>query len=110
MHIDVELPEPDEVLEDGTLQLLERTVKRDGVWRVHLNDPDTNFPSDFHAHNQDARETLDVYTGNVFDPSNRRPTRTLSKKVMRYLYRQLATSGEQNFVSKCAEKHLFPYL
>jgi len=110
MSFEIELPDPDELLEDGSRQLLERTYKRDGIWRVHLNDPDTVFPSDFHAHNQDAPQTLDVYTGEVYDPTTKRLVRTLRKKTMKYLHQQLSSSNEDALKLKCAQAHLFSFL
>jgi hypothetical protein len=60
-----------------------------GPWRVHQNDPDDIFPSDFHAHNIARAETLDIYTGNVYNPVTKQLTRRLSKKHFRQFHRAL---------------------
>ena len=63
-----EIPDFDEITDEGIRMLLEKTVKSNGIWRVHKSDPDCIFPSDFHAHSTDAAETLDLYTGEVYSP------------------------------------------
>ncbi len=67
------------------------SVKMDGDhWRVHQNDPDDNWPSDFHAHNlTHHRETLNCYTGEIFDPTTRQFKRKYSGKQLRCLLNKL---------------------
>jgi len=56
------------ILQEGDVVLIvapivgERTISRGGIWRVYKNDPDTVFPSNFHAHHMEAPEVLDLYT------------------------------------------------
>ena len=85
-------------LEDGDTIILvrasgirgEATVKVAGdIWRIHQNDPDEIFPSNFHAHNEIGSETLDLYTGRVFDPRTKQFKRKLPKKQLDTLYQKL---------------------
>jgi hypothetical protein len=67
----------------------EVTIRRKGVWRIHKYDADTNWPSDFHAHNVDApAEVLDLYTGNVFDKRSRRLIRRLRSRDLEFIRSQ----------------------
>ena len=78
------------------------TVKSDGnVWRVHPNDKDGNFPSDFHAHNIENGQVLDIYTGDIYDPGSKQILRKLSKTVMLTLYNKLKNRGNKIITAKC---------
>lgn len=67
----------------------EKTVKLNNeVWRKHANDQD-QWPSGNHAHNQDAREVLDLDTGQIYDARTRKPTRRLKEKVLTRLSEEL---------------------
>ena len=105
-----EIPDFDEITDDGLRMLLEKTVKSNGVWRSHKSDPDCIFPSDFHAHRVDKLETLDIYTGQVFCASSRKHLRTLPKKAMKYIHKAFSTSKEPEFIAKCASKEKFSFL
>jgi hypothetical protein len=58
-------------------------------WLVHQNDPDDVWPSDFHAHNQTRPETLDCYTGEIYDPRSRKRVRKYNLKKLNTLLSQL---------------------
>ena len=62
-------------------------------WAVHKYDPDDIFPSDFHAHDYEHRETLDLYTRNVFDSVTRKSKGRLAKKHFETLLHQLNLAG-----------------
>lgn len=66
------------------------TVRRKGVWRIHKYDADVIFPSDQHAHNMDAPEVLDLYTGAVYDSRTRKYLRKLSKKDLAFIKKSSA--------------------
>lgn len=67
------------------------TIKHHGKWRVHQNDADTIFPSDFHAHRIDKpNEKLDLYTGDVYNTHTNQHSYTLTKKQMNVIYDQLS--------------------
>lgn len=83
--------------------VLEVTVKHNGIWRVHKSDPDTVFPSDFHADRVDAPEKLDLYTGDVYSAVNGNRLRAEPKKAMRFIYRELQKSKE-NRIQGCLQK------
>ena len=53
---------------------------RGDYWLVHQNDPDDNWPSDFHAHNRVRPEVMDCYTGNIFDSRTKRLKRKYRPK------------------------------
>jgi hypothetical protein len=55
---------------------------RGDYWLVHQNDPDDNWPSDFHAHNKVRHETLDCYTGNIYDPRTKQLRRKYRPKQL----------------------------
>ncbi len=67
----------------------ERTIKRNGVWRIHKYDLDTNWPSDLHGHNQNDSEVLDLYTGDIFNPRTHTFVRKLPKSDLEYIRAQL---------------------
>lgn len=65
-------------------------VKMGGdYWLIHQNDPDDNWPSDFHAHNKVRPETLDRYTGNIYDPRTGQLRRKYRRKQLTQLLAKL---------------------
>ena len=90
----------------------EVTIKRSGyLWRVHKADPDDQFPCDFHAHNVSAPETLNLYTGEVYDSRSKTYIRNVPKKIMRDIFRKLSTSNEEEIRNRCVEsKSRFVFL
>ena len=105
-----EIPDFDEITDNGLRMLLEKTVKSNGIWRAHKSDADCVFPSDFHAHRVDEAETLNLYTGEVYCPNTRTLRRTLPKKAMKYIYSVFLKSKEPEFKSKCEKTELFSFL
>ena len=55
---------------------------RGDYWLVHQNDPDDIWPSDFHAHNKVRPETMDCYTGDIFDPRTKQWKRKYRPKQL----------------------------
>jgi hypothetical protein len=56
------------------------TVKYNGnIWRIHINDKD-DFPSNFHAHNIETGEKLDLYNGCVYNPVTKKLIFKVHKK------------------------------
>ena len=100
---EIELPDYREITEDGHRMLLEVTVKHNGKWRVHKIDPDTVFPSDFHADRVDAPEKLDLYTGEVYSAVNRTRLRAEPRKAMRFIYQELLKTKEAR-IQGCLKK------
>jgi hypothetical protein len=107
---EIELPDYRELTEDGRRMVLEVTVRHNGIWRVHKKDPDTVFPSEFHADRVDAAEKLDLYTGEVYSAVNRNRVRAEPKKAMRFIYRELQKSKEERIQSCLQKKAKFTYL
>lgn len=69
----------------------EATIKAGGrVWRVHLNDPDP-FPSDLHAHSRERSETLDLFTGNLYDARTRACIGKIRSRDLEAIWRRLPT-------------------
>jgi sulfur carrier protein ThiS len=64
----------------------EKTVSRDGHWRMHANDPDP-WPSRPHAHNYETNEVLNLETGDIYRARDRgdRRTRKLSARDLAYV-------------------------
>jgi hypothetical protein len=106
------VPPDDDIQEDGTAILKEYTVRHQGIWRVHQQDADDKWPSDFHAHNlDDGREKLDIYTGEVYDIVSREKKYQLKGKAMRYIYAELRDCGNDAIAKKCTnDPDTFPYL
>jgi len=104
------LPDYREITDNGGRILLEVTVKRNGIWRVHKNDPDIVFPSDFHADRVDAPEKLDLYTGEVYSSVNNDYLRAEPKKAMRFIYQELLKSKETRIQEHLKEVNKFTYL
>lgn len=108
--MDITIPDFDEITEDGRRLMLERTIKSNGIWRVHKSDADTIFPSNFHAVNIETGEKLDLYTGEVFNPVSKQLTRKLPKKAMRYVYGELQSCEESEITGKCQNRASFTFL
>jgi hypothetical protein len=78
------------------------TLKRSGkVWRYYKNDADVNFPSNFHAHNVENGELLDLFTGYVYDPKTRKPLGVIPRKDMLAIYSKLKRSKDDIIAAKC---------
>lgn len=83
------------VLKEGDIALYihkikgEIQIKRNGIWIYHMYDKDDNFPSDFHAHNKELPEVLDIYTGNIYDKRTKKIVRKLSDKKLNYIRNQI---------------------
>ena len=58
-------------------------------WQVHQNDPDCIWPSNFHAHNGVHAETLDCYSGNIYNPRTRKFKRKYRPKQLAAVLAQL---------------------
>jgi hypothetical protein len=58
-------------------------------WRIHQNDPDKMWPSDLHAHNQICNETLDLYTGRIYNPETKQFIRKMPRKQLDRLLEKL---------------------
>jgi hypothetical protein len=85
-------------------------IKRDGVWRVHQNDPDKYFPSDFHADRIDKPEKLDLYTGAIYSKSQGKYLRSMNRKVMRQIHSDLKARGKGFLDAKLDNTDKFSYL
>ena len=97
----------DTILKDADLLVLvfpirgEATVRRNGnAWRIHANDQDDIFPSDFHAHNIETGEILDLRTGLLYNPRTRQPLAALHRKDFFAILSKLKESKEQSISSK----------
>jgi hypothetical protein len=109
--IDITLPDFSEITESGQRLLLEKTVKHNGIWRIHKSDPDDIFPSDPHGDRVDESEKLDLYNGNVYSLPDRIHVRTLPKKAMKYIYKEIMKCKEVEITSKLtANQSLITYL
>lgn len=88
------------------------TLRRNGkVWRFHKTDADVHFPSDFHVHNIENGERLDMFTGYVYDPRTRQPIGVLPRKDMRAIYAKLKSSKDIAISAKCDDNPArFSYL
>lgn len=92
--IEFELPDFAEITPEGFRMLLEKTVKHNGIWRIHKNDPDDIFPSDPHADRQDELEKLDLFNGKVYNKITKEHIYTLPKKAMKYIYQEIMNCKE----------------
>lgn len=118
IYINGERQSPEAVLEEGDILGLffpirgEVTLKRRGQkWRVHKADVDDQFPSDFHAHNVGAPETLNLYTGEVYDARSKKHLRRLPKKIMQDIFNRLSECAEDEIRGKCIlNKERFTFL
>jgi len=110
LYEEIELPDYREIIEDGRRMLVEGTVKHNGIWRIHKSDPDTVFPSDFHADRVDAPEKLDLYTGEVYSAINGKRLRAEPKKAMRFIYRELQKSKEDRIQGCLRKTDKFTYV
>jgi hypothetical protein len=110
-YFEFELPDEREITPDGQQLLLEVTVRKRGIWRIHPNDPDIVFPSDPHADRIDAPEKLDLYTGEVFDKNTKKHLYKLTRKDMRFIYNKIMNSKEELIKDKLlARKSEITYL
>lgn len=100
MYLEFDIPDFSEITPDGKRMLLERVVKKNGIWKIHKNDPDDIFPSDPHADRVDEPEKLNLYTGDVYSKINKQHLYTLPKKVMKYIYNELMRSKEDTIKNK----------
>jgi hypothetical protein len=95
IHVNDQLCTISTVLKDGDFLVLtfpirgEATVRRDGKWRIHANDSDDLFPSDFHAHHLETGEKLDLYTGYLYDPTTNKLLYALERKKWIYILGEL---------------------
>jgi len=109
--IEIQLPDFLEIIETGQGLLLEKTVRHNGIWRFHKCDPDDIFPSDPHGDRVDEPEKLNIYNGFVYSMPNKTHIRTLPKKAMIYICKQLLTSKEDELKNKIKEnKSLITYM
>lgn len=58
------------------------------VWSIHYNDPDP-FPSNFHVHDKENGDKLDLYTGNKYNKL-RQFIRKIKKKELIGLLKELS--------------------
>jgi hypothetical protein len=108
--LEINLPADEEITTSGQRLFLEKTVRHQGVWRVHKSDPDKVFPSDFHADRVDGAEKLDLYTGQVYSKSNKQLLYSLSKASMRFIFKELMGSKELEIQTKLADESRFGFL
>ncbi len=85
-------------------------IKRGGVWRIHKNDPDKHFPSDFHADRVDKPEKLDLYTGAIYSKKHGQHLRSMSRKDMCRIHSELKACGRDFLDAKLASADKFTYL
>lgn len=108
--VKITLPLEQYILDNGMERLIEVVVKNRGVWEVHLSDADP-WPSEPHAHNLEAKEKLDLITGNVYDPTTRKFLYKMSDKTMRYFFKNLTKNDKSPIAQKLiAQKNLISYL
>jgi len=103
--IEFELPDFDEITPDGLRMLLEKTVKHNGIWRIHKNDPDDIFPSDPHADRQDEPEKLNLFNGYVYHKKTKEHLYTLPKKAMKFIYQEIMNCKEALIKDKLTANH-----
>ena len=84
--------------------------KHHGKWRIHKNDPDKHFPSDFHADRVDAPEKLDLYTGDIYSRTTKEKTGRLKDKKMREVFTDLQNRGEAFLDEKLCQREKFSFL
>lgn len=113
-YLEIVLPHSDHVRDDGRVLEIAVTIKNSGknsgIWRVHAYDPDEFFPSNFHAHNAEEPEVLDIYTGRVYSKVNKKELRSIPPKVMRVMYDELIRRGKDTIQEKLSNKENFIYL
>lgn len=70
---EIEEVKPNQALFDKDILILAIRMKGEAdikclgrVWRVHKNDPDKLRPSDFHLHDLENGDKLDLYTGELY--------------------------------------------
>lgn len=96
----------DAILKDKDIIIYARTIRGAATfsihgkrWRIHKTDKD-NFPSDFHIHNCNEREKLDLKTGIIFSTTTKQPIRRLPNKELIILLNKLSKSKEEEFNKK----------
>ncbi|MBK9018312.1 MAG: hypothetical protein IPM82_32060 [Saprospiraceae bacterium] len=99
-----QIPDFDEITEDGRQLLLEKIVKHNGVWKINKYDADDIFPSDPHADRVDKPEKLDLYTGKVYSKINKQHLYTLPPKAMKFIYKQIMMCKEDEIKNKLKRK------
>jgi hypothetical protein len=97
-------------IELGKFMSIAVEFKHHGKWRIHKNDPDKNFPSDFHADRVDEAEKLNLYTGDVYSKITKQKTGHVKDKQMRKIYTDLERRGESFLDDKLCHKEKFSYL
>ncbi len=107
---EVFIPDFQEILDDGRRMSIAIQVKHNGKWRVHKNDADKNFPSDFHADRIDEPEKLNLYNGDVWSSITGKRLYVMPKKAMRYIFRELSKTKEENLQKILADRSKFIYL
>jgi len=85
------------------------TFKHHGKWRVHQNDPDKIFPSDFHADRVDKGEKLDLYTGDVYSVQTNEKVYRISDKHMNRIYDQLSDRNRDFLNNRLQHVEKFEY-
>lgn len=58
-------------------------------WAIHLNDKD-NWPSNFHAHDYEKKEKLDLFTGRVYNIQNKKNIKNMTAKKHKAILVELA--------------------
>ncbi len=106
----ISLPSEKEVQPDGSTMLLEVTLNQRGRWRVHANDEDDLFPSDFHAHNLEDGTRLNLYTGDIFDQSGRVVVGRMREQDMLFYMRKLMKSENTNITRKMKDARLAKWI
>ncbi|MCK9186257.1 hypothetical protein M0P48_02350 [Candidatus Gracilibacteria bacterium] len=69
-------------------------------WRIPKSDIDDKKVSNFHAHNYDNNEILDLYTGYIY--KNNQQHKITKKEWLQILY-EISQSKEQNLSSKAKD-------
>ncbi|HEY0977127.1 MAG TPA: hypothetical protein VGE21_06615 [Flavobacteriales bacterium] len=101
--LEFQIPDFSEIEGGGKRLITEKTVRHNGIWRIHKSDPDNIFPSDPHADRVDEPEKLDLYTGAVYSSSTGQYLRTMPKKAMRLIYSELMRCKEVAITDKLKE-------
>lgn len=91
------------ILKNGDVIIYAQTIRGSATmsragkkWRIHKTDKD-NFPSNFHAHNYDDREVLDLYTGIIYSTTTKKQLCGLAEKEYKSLLKDLSGSKEEEF-------------
>lgn len=94
-ELEIETPESEIAQEFPVAQtLLEKLVKRDGyIWAFHKADVD-HWPSLLHGHDYDKCLKLDALTGDIYDTGTRQLCKTLSRKELLRVQKELRRSAD----------------